>query len=152
MAKYNFNVVNSVNGVCSPKLAREIKLAIGLAKKPAITYSGRNKPGTDNLENGTLEIQCRELNPAEQAILAATFDLHVGCPPFSSADLEEIGTDMEDLEDMLATSIPGQVIYVRDLPRKNGESAGRGTMVYRARNGWRRMSDDTAVNVGVGIT
>lgn len=144
MGVYSFNVSQSPAGVCPPKLSREIKQALGLAKKPRIEYAGRNYPGTDNLESGVFSVQCRDLSAPEQATLLATIQAHAVCEPFDSPDKDNFGFDLDDLDDLFLSSMPGQVVYVRDLARING-NAGKGSLVYRTRNGWRRVSNDDVV-------
>lgn len=146
MAQYNFNVNESPLGVCPPKLARELKVALALVRKPKIRYVGTNFPGTDNLQSGTFTIVCRDLSTVEQNTMLATVQVHNPCAANNAADKDDFGFELDDLEDIFPSSMPGHTVYVRDLPRKNGESSTRGTLVYRTRNGWRRVSDDTVVN------
>jgi hypothetical protein len=144
MAQYDFDVSQAPAGVCPPKLAREIKAALALARKPKIIYRGTNFPGTDNLQSGQFTVVCRVLTAPEQATLLATIQAHNPCAGVSEADKPDVGLELDDLEDVFATSMPGTIVYVRDLPRLGG--ATNGCHVYRSRNGWRRLSDDTVVN------
>jgi hypothetical protein len=146
MAQYNFNVSQAPNGICPQKLRREIKAALGLAKKPSMPYVGTNVPGTDNLQSGTFTVICRNLSTDEQATLASVIASHVPCDPLITGDKPEYGFELDDLADLFETTMPGTTIYVRDLPRINGEGATNGTLVYRSRNGWRRVSNDQVVN------
>lgn len=146
MPQYDFDVSQSTAGVCPPKWAREIKAALGLARKPKIVYRGTNYPGTDNLQSGQMTVVCRTLTVPEQAIVLASLQAHLVCASNNGADKADFGFELDDLEDLFEAAMPGQIVYVRDLPRKNGESSTSGTLVYRTRNGWRRASDDTVVN------
>lgn len=146
MAKYDFNVSQAPSGVCPQKLRREIKAAFGLAKKPSLPYVGTNFPGTDNLQSGTFTVVCRALTPDEQVTLASIVASHVPCDPLITQDKPEYGFELDDLADLFESTMPGTIIYVRDLARINGESATKGTLVYRTRNGWRRVSNDQVVN------
>lgn len=146
MAQYNFNVSQAPSGICPQKLRREIKAAFGLAKKPSLQYVGTNFPGTDNLQSGTFTVICRILTTAEQVTLAALIAAHVPCDPLITTDKPEYGFELNDLADLFESTMPGTTIYVRDLARINGEGATSGTLVYRTRNGWRRVSNDQVVN------
>lgn len=144
MARYDFVVADATSGeVCPPKLARQIKNALSLARKPKVYYQGRNKPGTDNLIEGSFTVQVRELTAPELDTLRATVRDHNPCKPFHGPDdRDDFGMDRDDLEDIFEVSQPGQIVYVRDLQRLTD---GRGTLVYRSQTGWRRVSDDSEV-------
>lgn len=144
MAQYTYNVSMAPAGICPPKLGREIKVALALGKKPKVFYVGQTAPGTDNLISGEITVKVRELTPAELATLEATIVAHDPCEPFGGGEQPEVGTDLDDLDDFLH-AMPGTVVYVRDLPRIAG--GGVGTLVYRTGNGFRRVSDDTRVDV-----
>lgn len=143
MAQYTYDVTLAPTGLCPNKLARELKAAIPLARKPKYVYAGVNFDGTDNLQTGEITFTHRLLTAAEVAIAQATVAAHVPCPPNSDADKEQRGIDLDDLEDYLGAS-PGTILYVRDLPRL---TSGLGTVVYRNGNGFRRVSDDTKVDL-----
>ena len=146
MAQYTYNVSRAPAGICSPKLAREIKIALALSKKPKIFYVGSNQPGTDNLISGEITIKVRELTAAEIATVETTIAAHNPCEPFDAGNKPEVGVDLDDLDDFL-NAMPGTQFYVRDLPRIAG--GGMGTMVYRTNGGFRRISDDTKVDLPV---
>jgi len=143
MAQYTYDVTLAPSGLCPNKLARELKAAIPLARKPKFIYAGSNLPGTDNLATGEITFTHRTLTTAELLVAQATIAAHVPCPPNSDADKEQRGIDLDDLEDYLNTA-PGTILYVRDLPRLTG---GIGTIVFRNGTGFRRVSDDSKVDL-----
>ena len=143
MAQYDFNVNLSPSGVCPPKLARQLKRDLGLNKKPKITYVGTNFPGTDNLQSGEYTVKVRELTPAEQATMLATIQAHDPCKDVHSKNKPDAGYDLDDLDDMLSVSFPGQIIFVRDIPRLDG--SGNGAVCYRDESVFRRCSNDALV-------
>lgn len=141
---YEFSVETDIlsQRMCARKLAREIRDGLALVKRPEITYVGENEPGTDNLMRGAFTVKVPE--ETSGTLLRDVISAHAPCEPIRSRDRSNYGVDLDELPDFLHAS-PGEIIFVRDLPRISG--SGTGTLVYRVGKGFRRVSDDSRVPV-----
>ena len=138
----NIDQTSAPNGCCPAKLARQIKKALNLPKKPKIVYWGTPIHGSDNLETGTMDISI-DLDESQSAIVDGLIASQSKCKGNDSRQKPDAGIDYDDLDDHLPGSFPGNVIYVQDLDRLNGQ--GKGCLVYRAENAFRRVSNDEVV-------
>lgn len=137
------NATNAPRGVCPAKLARRLKIALSLARKPKLIYFGRVQQGTDNLLSGTIEVHLPgDATIAQEAVDAIISQVNP-CDDTTSTSKADAGHDVDDLDDLLPLSFPGQTLFVRDLDKSNGQ--GKGCMVYRDQNSWRRVADDLQV-------
>ena len=138
MAQYDFIIEElAPDGMCPGKLARELKHALGLPKKPLLQYTGR-LDGLGNYITGIVTLDGPDLSPEQLVIVDAT--LRATRP---SLNRGEAGLDLEDLESMGGLG-NGMIVYVCDLPALD-LSGVAGSLAYRSPDGWRRVADDTLV-------